>query len=151
MSAIFWTRLCTFDAYGEPKGQPRPRAFYNKKTGRAAVYDKGTAEGWKGLIALAARNFLPNTPIDQPLRVAVTFFFPRPKRLLRKKDPVGNIPHTAKPDGDNLMKAVLDCLTQIGMWRDDSLVCSQFIEKYYVARDQAPGALIQIFTIGEEA
>jgi len=139
-----WKLFCAFDVYGEPKGQPRPRAF--ARGGKARVYDPGTAEGWKGSIALAARDHLPPCPIDSPVRVAVTFFFPRPARLLRKRDPDCTIPHTAKPDSDNAAKAVLDCLTSIGMWRDDALVCSLIAEKNYAARGQASGALIQIFT-----
>lgn len=139
-----WKLFCAFDVYGEPKGQPRPRAFASG--GKARVYDPGTAEGWKGSIAMAARDHLPPCPIDSPVRMAVTFYFQRPARLLRKRDPDGVIPHTAKPDSDNAAKAVLDCLTSIGMWRDDALVCSLIAEKNYAARGQASGALIQIFT-----
>jgi len=144
-----WQLYCAFDVLGEPKGQPRPRAF--SRGGKASVYDPATAEGWKGAIALAARASLPPQPIDGPIGLAVTFFFPRPARLLRKKDPDGLIPHTAKPDSDNAAKAVLDALTTIGMWRDDALVCSMIAEKYYSAKGQAAGALIQIFTFKEDA
>lgn len=143
-----WQLYCAFDVLGEPKGQPRPRAF--SRGGHASVYNPATAEGWKGSIALAARASLPPAPIDCPVRVAVSFYFPRPARLLRKKDPDGLIPHTAKPDSDNAAKAVLDCLTSVGMWRDDALVCSLVAEKYYAARGQASGALIQIFTFRED-
>ena len=138
-----WQSVCVFDVQGIPKGQPRPRAF--ARGGRAAVYDPGTAEGWKGAIALAARPYLPPAPLDCPLRLTVAFFFPRPGRLSSKKSPDEQIPHTAKPDADNALKAVMDCLTQIGMWRDDALVCSTIVEKYYAAKTQAPGAVIQVF------
>ena len=141
-----WELYAAFDVLGDPKGQPRPRAFYNKKLGRASVYDSSTAEGWKGSIALAFREHRPAEPFDCPIKIGITFFFPRPSRLLRRKDPDGVIPHTAKPDADNAAKAVLDALTEIGMWRDDSLIVSLTAEKYYAARGQASGALIQIFT-----
>jgi Holliday junction resolvase RusA-like endonuclease len=145
MAMTDWISVCAFDVQGEPKGQPRPRAFYNKKAGRASVYDKGTAEGWKGAIALAARPFLPLSPLSGPLRLTVAFFFPRPARLMRKKDPESYIPHTAKPDADNALKAVMDCLTQIGMWTDDQAVSSVAVEKNYCAKASRPGAAIQIF------
>jgi Holliday junction resolvase RusA-like endonuclease len=138
-----WQPVCAFDVQGIPKGQPRPRAFV--RNGHASVYDKGTAESWKSDIALAARTYLPRSPLDCPLRLTVAFFFPRPVRLFRKSDPDGAIPHTAKPDADNALKAVMDCLTAIGMWRDDALVCSTVVEKFYAAKTQAPGAVIQIF------
>jgi len=114
-----WKLYCSIDVYGEPKGQPRPRAFVNKKTGRASVFDSGQAEGWKGQIALAARPYLPASPLEGPIRLGLTFYFPRPGRLMRKRDPDGPVMHLSKPDFDNASKAVVDCLTQIGMWRDD--------------------------------
>lgn len=140
-----WLSVCAFDVQGIPKGQPRPRAFYNKAIGKARVHESGTAESWKSDIALAANPFLPAAPLDCPLRLTVALFFPRPDRLMRKKDPEGAIPHTAKPDADNALKAVMDCLTSIGMWRDDALVCSTIVEKFYAAKAQRPGAVIQIF------
>lgn len=143
-----WENYCSFDVFGDPKGQPRPRAYV--RGNRAAVYDPGTAEGWKGQIALAAREFLPSIPIEAPVMLAVSFFFARPQRLLKKSSPEGIIPHTAKPDTDNAAKAVMDCLTGIRLWRDDSLVISLKAEKFYVAKDKRPGALIQIFTLKEE-
>jgi Holliday junction resolvase RusA-like endonuclease len=139
--------IAAFDVQGEPKGQPRPRAF--SRGGHAAVYDPGTAEGWKGAIALAARPFLPAEPLDCPLRCDIAFFFPRPKRLMRAKDPDGPIPHTTKPDKDNLEKAVLDTLTQIRFWKDDALVYDGHVVKFYAAKGARPGACIQIFTGGE--
>jgi len=138
-----WKLHCAFDVYGEPKGQPRPRAFVRGK--RAAVYDPGTAEGWKGMIALAAKDHLPASPLEGPVRLGLTFCFPRPARLMRQRDPEGPVLHLAKPDFDNASKAVADCLTQIGMWRDDQQVCSWIGEKYYTGKHQAAGALIQIF------
>ena len=138
-----WETYCTFDVYGNPKGQPRPRAFF--RGGKAGVYDSGTAEGWKGQIALAAREYLPRIPFDEPLKLSVCFFFQRPKRLLARSSPEGSIPHTAKPDVDNAIKAVMDCLTQLGMWRDDAQVVSVYAEKVYIAKGQRSGALIQVF------
>jgi crossover junction endodeoxyribonuclease RusA len=131
---------------GEPKGQPRPRAFVNKATGRASVYDAGTAEHWKSQIAEAARSHLPSEPFDCPIGLTVDFHMPRPKRLMRKKDPDDPIRHTAKPDLDNLTKAVMDALTAIGMWRDDSQVCHVLASKWYAAKDRRPGATITVST-----
>lgn len=142
-----WKHFCAFDVQGDPKGQPRPRAFLNKRTGRAAVYDKGTAEGWKSQVAEAARPFLPGSPLQGPIKVNVCFMFARPQRLMKKSSPEGMIPHISKPDTDNAVKAILDCLTQIRLWEDDSLVSALAVEKFYVKKElQRPGALIQIFT-----
>lgn len=126
---------------GIPKPQPRPRAF--ALNGRARVYDAGTAEGWKSSIAAAALAHRPAQPIDEPLRLMIRYYLPRPKGHFGKKGLRGSAPAhpCGKPDLDNLDKAVLDALTEIGMWRDDSLVCRKESEKSYGTR---AGAEIQI-------
>lgn len=136
-----------FRVQGEPKAQPRPRAFARKfgnGTVAARMYDAGTAEGWKGLIAQAARPHVPAVPLEGPLRVDVDFFFPRPKRLMRAKDPEGPIPHDGKPDRDNLDKAVLDALTQLGFWRDDAQACDGRIRKFFTSKQGTPHAKVVI-------
>lgn len=62
-----------FRVFGTPKAQPRPRAFAKQLGGKAVarVYDAGTAEGWKGSIALAARQYVPDEPLIGPLRVDI--------------------------------------------------------------------------------
>lgn len=134
---------------GLPKGQPRPRAF--RRGNHAAVYNPATAEGWKGQVALAAREHLPEEPLDEPLYVLLFFRLPRPKRLMRRQDPDDAIWHIGKPDVDNLTKAVLDALTQIGMWRDDSLICMQRTTKVYHEKTGRPGAWVVIRPLPEPA
>lgn len=127
--------MISFFAEGEPKGQPRPRAFAFH--GHARIYDAGTAEGWKSQVALAAKPHRPDAPINGPVKVVMRFFMPRPKNHFRSGKLAGvlraNAPgwHTAKPDCDNLAKAVLDVLKTIGMFRDDSQVAWMLVSKHY--------------------
>jgi Holliday junction resolvase RusA-like endonuclease len=139
-------KAISFRVFGEPKAQPRPRAFARKfgNTYSARVYDAGTAEGWKGLIAQEVRPLLPAVPIDCPVRLDAVFLFDRPKRLLRKSDPAGRLLHTSKPDRDNLEKALLDCLTQVGVLADDCHVCAGEVRKYYVAKGERPGVIVRL-------
>ena len=134
MTSIF------FAVQGEPKAQPRPRAFARKMGSAwvARVYDAATAEGWKSLIALAARPHRPRAPIVGPVRVDLCFYFARPKSHFRTGKLSGVLRddapkfHTQKPDRDNLEKAVLDALTQVGgFWKDDSQVCAGSVSKRY--------------------
>jgi len=131
-----------FAVRGLPKAQPRPKAF--KRGAHAGVYDPGTAGEWKALVADAARAHRPDVPLEGPLSLSIDFLLPRPKGLMRKKDPHHEIPHTSKPDRDNLEKAVLDALTQDGWWRDDAQVCAGEVRKLYHAKDGVPGARITI-------
>lgn len=127
---------------GNPKAQGRPRAFVHGK--HAGVYNPSNADDWKSLVTLAARDKRPMNAIEGPVIVDLTFFFARPKRLCRKKDPPGAIPHTSKPDRDNLDKAVLDVLTDLGFWRDDCQVWGGRIQKFYCAIGDSPGAEIRV-------
>jgi len=137
----------TFFATGDPKGQPRPRAF--SRGGHVRVYDPGTAEGWKGQIAIACKSKIPAEPIKGPVRIVLTFYFARPashyftgkRRDVRRPDAPGA--HLAKPDADNLAKAVLDAMTTLGFWRDDSQVCDLYVIKQYA--DTIPGCNVQMF------
>lgn len=137
---------------GEPKGQGRPRAFV--RGGHAAVFNPNTADDWKALIAAAAMKVRPVEPIAPPFRVDIDFFFARPGRLKRKRDPKGLLWHTAKPDRDNLDKAVLDILTQIGFLDDDKGACCGRLRKFYCTMNGSEadrqGALITISRLTPE-
>lgn len=143
----------SFFVHGEPKGQPRPRAFARKMGNKyvARVFDAGTAESWKSAIAFEARSHAPDSPIDGPVVLSVAFHFPRPRshyRTGKRADVLrDNAPklHTGKPDADNAAKAVMDCLTQLGgFWRDDSQIAELRVWKCYTAHGGTGGAHIEI-------
>jgi len=125
------SKTIQFIAFGDPKGQPRPRAF--SRGGITRMYDPGTAEGWKGQIAAAAMPHKPAAQLEGPLHVTLLFRFARPKSHWSKKGLKPTAPeyHTSKPDADNLAKAVLDCITQLGFWRDDAQVAALDVRKKY--------------------
>lgn len=146
----------TFYVPGEPKGQPRPKAFARNFGGKwmARVYDAGTAENWKSQIAIAAKQFIPAEPLTGPLRVDLTFYFPRPKGHYRSgknahqlKDGAPTY-HTSKPDRDNSEKAVTDALTILGMWVDDSQICAGEVRKLYTDGHR-PGCQVDIAQIAD--
>lgn len=137
-----------FFVAGVPKAQPRPRAFARQIGGRviARVYDAGTAEGWKGCVAIAARDLIPQQPIEAPVTLKLNFYFPRPKNHFLKSGLRLNAPkaHTSKPDFDNAAKAVVDAMTALGFWRDDAQIAEATISKSYSDR---PGCLISVATL----
>jgi crossover junction endodeoxyribonuclease RusA len=145
-----------FVVSGEPKGQPRPRAFARKfgDKWQARVYDAGTAEAWKSQIALAVKPHLPPVPWTGPIALTVTFLFPRPKKHFRSngaaKDDAPQY-HTSKPDIENCEKALLDALTQCGLWRDDSQVCHLSSKKRYSnAADNGCGAMVRVEVLSQQ-
>ena len=51
-----------------------------------------------------------------------------------------------KPDTDNLQKLLKDCMTSVGFWKDDALVASEVIEKFW---GDPPGIYIMIRELAE--
>lgn len=138
----------SFFVVGLPKAQPRAKARAFGKF--AQVYNPKTADDWKMIVRHEARRAWEASgdasPWTGPLRVDLSFYFPRPKSHLRSNGelkPSAPIWHVAKPDRDNLDKGVLDALTNLGLWADDKQVCDGRIRKLYSARQ--PGCSITIF------
>ena len=139
----------TVFASGDPKGQPRARAF--SRNGMVRLYDPATAEGWKSAIAAAVKPKLPATlpaTLD-PVALEVTFYFPRPRShyrsgaRFRELRPTIPTRHAKKPDIDNCIKAVMDALTVVGVWRDDAQVDRLWTRREW-AGEQGPGAQITV-------
>jgi Holliday junction resolvase RusA-like endonuclease len=122
----------TITVYGIPKPQPRPRF------GNGRAYDSGTSDAWKASVQVAAMPKRPRAAWDCALAVEIDFMLPRPARG-KYSEPLG------KPDLDNLAKAVLDALTDVGMWTDDSRVVELKVSKRYA---EQPGAVITIKEAG---
>ena len=119
---------------GIPKAQPRPRM-----TARGHVYNPDSADAWKEEIKAA---FLPfrRPPITGPVHLQVSFFMPCPKG----KGYMVGAPHVKKPDTDNLLKAVMDSMTQASVWIDDAQVFKTTAGKWYATN--RTGALIIVET-----
>lgn len=147
MNPTLQSRL-TFQVLGIPKGQPRVKAF--KRGAHAGVYDPGTADEWKlyvraGFIkAFAEINEPVVPPFSGPVAVTLNFYLPRPKAHFRANGdlkPTAPIYHTGRPDLDNLVKAVLDALTNAGAWADDGIVALVSAGKGYGVQ---PGCEVKI-------
>jgi len=54
---------------------------------------------------------------------------------------------TSKPDTDNLQKALKDCMTKVGFWKDDALVVHDTVSKIY---NDVPGIWIGITPITQQ-
>jgi Holliday junction resolvase RusA-like endonuclease len=53
------------------------------------------------------------------------------------------MPHTKKPDADNLLKAVMDALTDAGIWQDDALVFRTEAAKWYASDETGARIVIE--------
>ena len=132
-----------FFAAGIPKAQPRAKA---RSIGKfAQVYNPKTADDWKMIVRNEAQKASDGIAWEGPLCVNLTLYFPRPKwhfKASGELKPKAPKWHVTKPDRDNSDKAILDALTNLGIWHDDKQVCDGRIRKLYA--DKTPGCLIEI-------
>ena len=81
--------------------------------------------------------------------VLVEAVFGRGKELLedtrRGRAPAGRLPHSAKPDRDNLDKAVCDALQKAGVVADDSVISSGMVQKAYRDMQEEPGVRVRLY------
>jgi len=139
---------------GDPVAQPRAKTqvltrrdggVVRSSNGRVAThtYTPGKKIGpWKQILTLHMRQHAPATPWDGPVELDVTFYFDRTQELKRPKHGSGEILHAVKPDLDNLVKAIKDVMTEVGIWTDDGRVCDCVTRKRYCARDFGPGVRV---------
>lgn len=121
-----WTDSRFLIVPGQPVGKGRPRfarrgAFIKTYTpAKTKAYEHRVAVFWSG----------PKIASGTPVRVEVVAIFKRPKRLFRKRDPDELVDCLAKPDGDNVLKSVLDALNGVA-YEDDNQVVECSVRKCY--------------------
>lgn len=135
-----------------PRGKDRPRSrIITSKTGRSfsQTYTPPATRRWEELLSAYAEQHLPDQILEGPLAVDIFAVLPRPKRLMRKKDPDGLIWHPGHPDLDNIRKATLDALS--AFWRDDSQVCYGQEFKAYAEKTGRARLGVRIYTNLDQA
>ena len=136
-----------FRVNGIPQGNARPRFT---KAGRS--YTPANTRRYEANVreaALKAAAIQGYTKADKhtALAVSITAWFPVPASWPKKKRAAamaGDIYPTAKPDADNIAKAILDALNGIA-FHDDKQVADCRIGKRYTFRDDdSPRIVVHI-------
>jgi Holliday junction resolvase RusA-like endonuclease len=132
---------------GNPTPQGSKTAYV--RGGRAVLVEANKKlPAWREAVRLAARLAMYDTeqvePFDTPLKVAVTFFMPKPAK------PKWAIFPASKPDLDKLIRGVMDSLTKAGTIKDDALVVEILAKKVWVGETTDthpnPGCSVYITT-----
>lgn len=127
---------------GQPVAKGRARA--TSINGRARLFTPAKTVAYEGLIALAGEKAMDGRePLLGPLAITVFANFQLPKKPSKArlaKAAAGQDYHTARPDGDNVLKAAGDGLNGI-VWRDDSQIASAQIVKLY---SETPRLVIEV-------
>lgn len=101
--------------------------------GRAVIHDSPQLHAVKAKLLGHLSKYVPEEPITGPVRILVKWCYP-----VTGKHRPGQW-KTTKPDTDNLQKALLDCMTRLGFWKDDAQVASQIVEKFW---SDVPGIFV---------
>ena len=97
------------------------------------MYTPSATKKYENLVRMAFVQRSGSMPHDGPVSVAFKAFFPIPKsrpKWWKEAAREQIIPHTTKPDMDNIRKSLMDGLNTVA-FRDDSLVFSGPPEKWY--------------------
>lgn len=92
---------------------------------KPVVYDTTEIKDAKNKLMAYLSKYKPKQPYKDGVRLTVKWLF------LKTKSHYDGEYKITKPDTDNLQKLLKDCMTKCGYWKDDALVCSEIIEKFW--------------------
>ncbi|SEU32487.1 RusA family crossover junction endodeoxyribonuclease [Paenibacillus sp. NFR01] len=103
--------------------------------GKPVFYEPDELKAARAKLMAHLGHYVPVQKYTGPVRLLVKWCFP-----IKGKHEDGEWKAT-KPDTDNLQKLLKDCMTDCGYWRDDALVASEIVEKFWA---KLPGIYIRI-------
>ena len=131
---------------GTPKPQPRVKAVRRGK--HVGVYTPSSADAWRDTLKIGLNRHAGKN-IEGAFAVKLSFFLKRPKAHFR----TGRFSHllrddapefcTCRSDIDNLSKLVLDVLSKINYWGDDSQVTLLYATKAWADEIHDEGVTIE--------
>ena len=104
------------------------------RSGKPVFYDTPEIRNAKDLLMGSMFPFVPEEPYKCAVRLTTKWLFP-------KGNHCDGAYKATKPDTDNLQKMLKDCMTRMGFWKDDALVASEIIEKFWA---NTPGIYVRI-------
>jgi len=115
-----------------PKAQMRPRA--RKMGPHVSIHKASQQERNEEQIMGLLTRYRPREPFLFPVEVVINAYLPIPRSWSGKKQHAAadfKILPAVNPDLDNLIKNILDCMTVLSFWRDDSQVVKIMATKSY--------------------
>ena len=137
------TPILSLRIKGDPKAQPRPRFAGGRVISTVAPAVKAWQADVQRACLDADAGFLNKADYsgsDKPLCIDVTFYIGT-----NKKERLGK-PHTLKPDGDNLIKLIMDQMIKTGLIAADDCVMSHIIIRKAWCKPEGSGAVVNLST-----
>ena len=114
--------------------QQEHKVAVNRKSGRVVFYDPPELKAARSRFMDQVGRYAPEVPLDGALQLITKWIWPMDQErqeMLAVVDPDRFAWKTTKPDTDNLIKLLKDCMTRTGFWKDDAQVASEVTEKFY--------------------
>ncbi len=102
-----------------------------KKNGQVIVYRDSRLSAARAELMEYLRKEAPKEPFAGPIRLEVVYGFSTKNKHL------DGMPKITRPDTDNLVKGLKDCMTEAGFWLDDAQVYIESIAKFWVMPESA--------------
>lgn len=102
--------------------------------GKPVFYDPPEVKNAKSKLTGYLIRHKPEKPYNKGCRLITKWCFPAGSHNNGEY-------RIIKPDTDNLQKMLKDCMTMCGFWKDDALVASEIVEKFW---SEVPGIYIRI-------
>ena len=109
-----------------------------------SIYDDKRYTAWRDKAMPYFMAQRPGSPLEVPLQLSLVIVMRFRKGDIRKTMFVPRKWHTAKPDTDNIVKAVLDCAERASWMVNDSQVCRMVVEKVYAAQGESEGLHVTV-------
>jgi Holliday junction resolvase RusA-like endonuclease len=145
-----------FSMAGPPRGKGRPKA--TARNGFVSIYTDAKTRAYEASVSQCARLAMEGrSPFAGALSVSLQFRMPIPAsatKRARAAMAANEIPHTSKPDTDNLVKAILDGLESDPtdkakrkiVFQNDCQITRLFATKIY---SENPGVDVRVEPLGE--
>lgn len=115
-----------------PTAQQRPR--HAVRNGFSCTYKSRQQKDNERTLEALLMPYVPKEPMREALRIDFTAYMPIPKSFGKAKTELayeGVIKHTKKPDIDNLLKHLLDCMKRMNFFVDDCQIVEVIMKKRY--------------------
>jgi len=113
------------------------------KNGKPVFYDTPRLKAARDKLMSNLYKHKPKKPYTCGLQLVVKWCFPARSADGKRKHKNGEYRIT-KPDTDNLQKLLKDCMTRCVFWKDDALIASEVVEKFWA---DLPGIWIEIYKL----
>lgn len=119
---------------------PTATAQQKGRSATGAWYKPAKLKAAEDYYLWGLKSYRPAEPLEGAVILSVEFRFPATKP---HKD---GDPKITRPDTDNMIKLLKDCMTKLGFWVDDAQVALELVRKSYATE---PGVKIVVSSWGQ--